>query len=74
VKQAKLLGVHIDATLSWDAHVEYVSKKIIRKFAVLKRGSYFLSSNFLLKVYNSIVSPILLTAVLFGPMSKTDFI
>jgi hypothetical protein len=28
-------------------------------------------SNALLKVYNSIVSPNLITAVLFGPMSKT---
>jgi hypothetical protein len=25
VKQAKLLGVYIDSTLSWDAHVEFVS-------------------------------------------------
>jgi hypothetical protein len=42
---------------SWDAHVEFVSKKIIRKLAVLERVSYFMPSNALLKVYNSIISP-----------------
>jgi hypothetical protein len=42
VKQAQLLGAYIDSSLSWDTHVEFVSKKIIRKLAVLKRVSYFM--------------------------------
>jgi hypothetical protein len=55
VKQPKLLGVYINWTLSWDAHVEFVSKKIIRKLAILKRVSYLMPSNALLKIYSSIV-------------------
>jgi hypothetical protein len=57
VKQARLLVVYIDKTLSWDALVEFVSKKIIRKLAVPKRVSYLMPSNALLKVYNSIPPP-----------------
>ena len=34
VKQARLLGVYIDNTLSWDVHVDFISKKILRKLAV----------------------------------------
>lgn len=36
VKKAKMSGVYIDYTLSWDAHVNIIAKKIVRVFVVLK--------------------------------------
>jgi hypothetical protein len=57
VKEATLLGIYIDDTFSWDAPVEFVTKKVIGKLAVLKSVSYFMPSNALLKVYNSIDFP-----------------
>lgn len=56
MKQAKLLGVYIDNTLSWDAHINFISKKILGKLVVLRRVSNFMPPNALiLKVFNSIV-------------------
>lgn len=53
VKQAKLLGVYIDNTSSWNVHIDFISKKILGKLAV----SYFMPPNALQKVFNIIVFP-----------------
>ena len=35
-KQTKSLGVIIDQNLSWDSHIEYISKKIKRNIGILR--------------------------------------
>ena len=37
VKQTKSLGVIIDQNLSWDSHIEYISKKVKRNIGILRR-------------------------------------
>ena len=44
VKQTESLGVIIDQILSWDSHIEYISKKIKRNIANAKAwGTQFLN-------------------------------
>lgn len=68
VKQAKLLGIYIDNTLSWNAHIDFISKKIIGKLAVLRRVSYFMPPNALQEVLIALCFHILLIVVLSGVM------
>lgn len=53
----EFLGVYIDNTLSWNAHIDFISKKILRKLAVLRRVSYFMQPNALQRAFNSIMFP-----------------
>ena len=57
VSTSKSLGVHIDGNLSWESHVNEVSKKIASGISAIKRIRYFLPFKILLNVYNSLVQP-----------------
>lgn len=57
VKDAKLLGVTIDQSLTWSTHLNLLGKKISKKLGVLRRLRCFMSNDALLKVYNSIIFP-----------------
>jgi hypothetical protein len=54
---AKLLGVFVDAHLSWRDHIDYVCRKISKKLGVMRRLSSFMSFTGTSKVYSSIVFP-----------------
>ena len=54
---AKLLGVYIDRCLTWSEHVEILSKKLASKIGDLCRLRSFLSTDLLLKSFNTIVFP-----------------
>ena len=51
----KFLGLHIDSTLSWSAHVDYIIKKIIGPVGVLRRLSYMVPKKYLRPIYFALV-------------------
>ena len=57
VSTSKSLGGHIDGNLSWDCHINEISKKIASGVSVIKRIRYFLPFEILLNVHNSLVQP-----------------
>ena len=48
---------HIDGNLSWECHINEISKKIASGISAIKRIRYFLPFEILLNVYNSLVQP-----------------
>ena len=54
---SKSLGVHIDGNLSWECHINEISKKIASGISAIKRIRYFLPFEIPLNVYNSLVQP-----------------
>lgn len=57
VSTSKSLGVDIDGNLSWECHINEISKKIAFGKSAIKRIRYFLPFEILLNVYNSLVQP-----------------
>ena len=57
VSTSKSLGGHIDGNLSWDCHINEISKKIASGISAIKHIRYFLRFEILLNVYNSLVQP-----------------
>ena len=54
---SKSLGVHTDGNLSWECHINEISKTIASGISAIKRIRYFLPFEILLNVYNSLVQP-----------------
>ena len=54
---SKSLDVHIDGNLSWECHINEISKKIASGISAIKRIRYFLPFEILLNVYNSLAQP-----------------
>ena len=52
VSTSKSLSVHIDGNLSWECHINKISKKIASGISAIKRITYFLPFEILLNVYN----------------------
>ena len=55
----KYLGILIDDNLKWDSHINNVSKILSRNLGVISRAKFFLSSNYLLLLYNALILPYL---------------
>ena len=51
VSTSKSQGVHIDGNLSWECHINEISKEIASGISAIKRIRYFLSLEILLNVY-----------------------
>ena len=54
---AKSLGIYLHENLSWDSHIENISKKIACAIGAIKWIRHLTSLNILLKVHNSLVQP-----------------
>jgi len=57
VTSSKLLGVHIDETLSWSAHIDNIAKKVSMGIGAKKQIRSFVSFNTLLTVYIALILP-----------------
>ena len=56
----KLLGVHIDSTLSWSTHIEYIIKKASTRLYFLKQLKRAgLPNSHLLHFYITVIRPVL---------------
>jgi TusA-related sulfurtransferase len=55
----KLLGIHMDDSLSWNEHISAVIKKFNTKLELVKRAKPYLTPELLLVLYNSLAKPTL---------------
>ena len=53
----KSLGLMIDENLSWEEHVNYMSKKVAKGLTMLRRIRDLLPINTLVDIYSSIILP-----------------
>ena len=57
VKTAKMLGLHIEETLSWTKQVEFIYKKVSPLLGLLKRVRNYVDLNTLVNIYKSLIQP-----------------
>ena len=55
VENQKLLGLYIDKTLSWEAHIDKLCSIIVNRLSLMSRIKLYLSSNSLKLYYNSYI-------------------
>lgn len=68
----KYLGVLLDSKLSWKPHIDYISGKISRMAGIFSRLRHFIPKRTLIKMYNSILQPILTYGIAsWGQACKT---
>ena len=53
VESYKYLGVHVDAELKWDLHIDHLCKKVGKMVNYLCRLKQFISASNLKSIYNS---------------------
>ena len=58
VQSQKLLGIHIDKSLTWKIHIDKTCTKLVSKLFLLKRIQYFLTSDMKQLFYNAYITPI----------------
>ena len=51
------LGIHIEETLDWKCHIDYIYSKISRTTGVLYKLKQFLPRNVLMNIYNATILP-----------------
>ena len=59
VTEQKVLGVHIENTLSWKSHLAKITSKINTGTALLKRISYYLTTEMQTLFYNAYILPVM---------------
>ena len=59
VKETKFLGVIIDEHLNWNQHINYIANKISKSIGIICKARYFLNSNILRTLYNTLIYPYL---------------
>ena len=57
VHSSKSLGVYKDERLSWDAHIEYISKRVSSAIGGLKQMRSLVPFDTALTIYNSLIQP-----------------
>lgn len=55
VKEARLIGVTVDETLSWATHINNIVEKMSKTISVIRRSAYFLTSAIIKQVPQSLV-------------------
>ena len=59
VSNTKLLGIHLDSSLTWTKHVSVISNKICKRLGLLKCLNPFLAPRARLAFYNALVQPLM---------------
>ena len=66
-ESVKYLGVTIDENLKWQSHINNISLVISRNIGIMGRAKYYISSQYLVLLYNSLILPYLnYCAVVWG--------
>ena len=55
VSTTKTLGVIVDQNLSWEDHIEHITKKVVSGLGAIKRIKPFVPENTLLYIYNALI-------------------
>ena len=63
VKNFKCLGLNVDETLTWDAHIATITSRVAKVIGVLRRLKSLLPRHVLVTVYKSLI---LTTVVVYG--------
>ena len=58
--QAKFLGVIIASNLSWQPHIDYISRKVSKSIGILYKLSKYLKKSTLVNLYYSLIYPYLI--------------
>ena len=74
VQETKFLGVILDSKLSWQPHIEYISKKISKGIGILCKARKYLPQKTLITLYYSFIYPYLNYCLeVWGKCTKTIF-
>ena len=57
VSSTKFLGVIIDQNLSWDSHIDFISRKIAKSIGILYRARHLLNLDILKNLYYNLIYP-----------------
>ena len=57
VQSHLFLGLKVHENLSWNTHLDYISKKIAKTIGILKHTKSFLPANILKTLYNTLILP-----------------
>ena len=57
VETVKYLGVYVDSSLKWSAHLNHLSLTLSRNIGVINRVKHFLNKQSLLLLYNALLLP-----------------
>ena len=57
VDKIKLLGVILSEDIKWESHITNLCNKLSRNVAILNKLKNYISSNVLLKLYNTLIAP-----------------
>ena len=72
VSQVKFLGTIIDDTLTWQPHIDYISKKLSKAIAIMYRLKAYVTQETVCSLYYSLVYPYLTYCnVVWGNTFKT---
>ena len=74
VYETKFLGVMLDSKLSWQAHIEYISKKISKGIGILCKARKYLTKSCLITLYYSFIYPYMNYCLeVWGKCIQTNF-
>ena len=72
VSTFNFLGLHINSQLTWQTHIDEISKKISRVIGLIYKLQYILPQKILLSLYNTLILPqINYCILLWGKESKS---
>ena len=73
VHSQKLLGLHIDETLNWNQHIDYLCSVISSRISLLKQLSYYVPQNIQKIYYQSYILPMIdYGSISWGSTSKAN--
>ena len=73
VSSQKLLGLHIDETLTWNKHIDYLCSVISSRISLLKHHSYYVPQNVQKMYYQSYILPVIdYGSISWGSTSKQN--
>ena len=74
ISETKLLGIHIDENLTWKTQCTAISRKLSKKFGLMKRLRSILPLNIISKLYYPLIqSHIDYCLTVWGNCAKTSF-
>ena len=62
-KQIKFLGYIIDEKLSWNSHINYISLKVSKNIAIIKKLITTINRDSLYNLYYSLIYPYLINGI-----------